>query len=98
MDGQFSHGSPAGRGLPLEDRIAHLDQLEDVFSRLVDEFPANGRISAQLDAVRRAGTIFRHLPPRGRFPGDFRPEIEEVRGIFLAAGARNADLESWGLV
>ena len=100
MDGYFGNDGRAGPGLPLEDRIAHLDRLEGVFVRLADEFPANGRVSAQLDALRRAGTIFRDMQRRdcARFPRDFGAEIEEVRGLFLAVGARDADLESWGLV
>ena len=98
MDGQRAEGVIAGQGLPLADRIAQLDRLEGVFAKLAGEFPANGRISAQLDAVQRAGSILRRLPQTGRFPRDFRQEIEEVRGIFLSVGARDADLERWGLV
>ena len=99
MDGQFSPGS-SRRGPPLAERLAQLDHLETVFTRLSREFPANGRIGAQLDAVRMARSIFDEVGRcgTGEFPRDFRAEIEEVRGIFLATGARDADLESWGLV
>lgn len=82
----------------LEARLALLAKMELVFARLSEQFPANPKHVARLDALRAARLVFEDMiatPEIGR--DDVEARLETVRATFKDAGAREADLRQWGL-
>ena len=96
MQGQLDTGAAPPVRQPLEGRLAHLDCLCAVFTRLAATYPGNLRIADQLGVVTAAADGVRALRDRAD-QTDVSLELARIREGLVAAGARDVDLDDWGL-
>ncbi len=81
----------------VQNKLAMLTRMSEIFSGLAQSFPSNATFKSQLEAIQLAKAIFEGLAANSETDdAEIAARTAEAHAIFKAAGAKDVDLAQWG--